>query len=107
VFASKVRKSRGPITVFLRPNGLPEHRLGLSVGRRFGPATRRNRFKRLIREAFRLQRTELPRAVNGGAYDIVVTARGHGDAGLQRSMELFREAVEAAHRVYVKRGEDA
>ena len=41
-------------------NGLPHTRLGLSVSRRVGNAVLRNRWKRIIREAFRTQRDELP-----------------------------------------------
>jgi ribonuclease P protein component len=55
-------------------NGLNHPRLGLSVSRkRVGKATARNRVKRLIREAFRLSKAELPSGV-----DLVVVPRGPG-----------------------------
>ena len=41
-------------------NGLAWSRLGLSVGRKFGNAVARSRFKRLCREAFRLSQHDLP-----------------------------------------------
>ena len=42
-------------------------RLGLSIGRKVGPAHERNRWKRAIREAFRRHRHRLP-----DAYDLVI-----------------------------------
>jgi len=42
-------------------NGLPYTRLGLSVSRkRVGRAARRNRVKRILREAFRLNKAAIP-----------------------------------------------
>lgn len=38
----------------------PYRRLGLTVSKRFGNALLRNRFKRLVREAFRLTQYLLP-----------------------------------------------
>lgn len=46
-------------TVFVRPNGLPYSRLGLTVGRKAGGSVRRTRIKRVFRELFRLHKDSL------------------------------------------------
>ena len=61
------------LLVFGCPNGLADARLGLSVSRKVGGAIVRNRWKRLIREAFRLSRPELPKGL-----DLVVIPRRGG-----------------------------
>jgi ribonuclease P protein component len=58
------------IAVIGYPNGLPHPRLGLSVSRRVGGAVVRNRWKRLLREAFRLTRPQLPPGI-----DLIVIPR--------------------------------
>lgn len=75
VYAAKVRKMRGAITLFARPNTLGWARLGLAVSSRIGGAVVRNRWKRLIREAFRLQQHTLPRTAEGMGYDLIVSVR--------------------------------
>ncbi|WP_152050849.1 ribonuclease P protein component [Tautonia marina] len=60
------------LIVYGAENGLDYPRLGISVGRkRVRKATDRNRVKRLIREAFRLNKEVLPAGV-----DLVIVPRG-------------------------------
>jgi ribonuclease P protein component len=76
VYGARLKKSRGPLTVFAVPNSLSHPRLGLSVGRRAGGAVERSRLKRLLREAFRLSQHDLPRH-EGGNYDLVLSSKPH------------------------------
>jgi len=56
----------------LLPNGLTTARLGLSVSARVGPAVARNRIKRLVREFFRRNTTQISPGVS---VDIVVSVK--------------------------------
>ncbi len=55
-------RANGLITILALPNDDPvrRSRLGVGVSKQHGGAVRRNRIKRVLREAFRLTRSELP-----------------------------------------------
>lgn len=105
VFAAKLRKARGPIVVFARVTDHAEPRLGLSIGRRVGAAHDRVRVKRMIREAFRLERATLPTPPGGGAFDLVVSARAHDRRPLAAYRRDLVAAVEAIARELAKRAD--
>ena len=60
VFRLRKRVSNAILIVYGKPNGQDYSRLGLSVSKRVGGAVVRNRWKRLIRESFRLNRQDIP-----------------------------------------------
>jgi ribonuclease P protein component len=106
VYAARLRKPKGPLILFAKPNELPHHRLGLSIGRAVGNAVRRNRLKRHIREAFRLLQHDLPRHP-AGSYDLVVAARPHDELDLDSYRTLIADAAAHLHKDATRRAERA
>ncbi len=99
VFAHKIRKSQGPITVHIKPNLLDQHRLGLSIGRRVGGAVARGRLKRMIREVFRHNQHRIATPEHGH-YDLIVSARKHKALSLGEYQSAILNALDLAHKVH-------
>jgi ribonuclease P protein component len=69
-YARKRSASDTVLIVYACMNGLDHPRLGCSVSKKLGGAVSRNRYRRLLREAFRLEQHGLPPGV-----DLVVIPR--------------------------------
>lgn len=98
------RARGGILLVVAVPNGLDHPRLGLSVGRAiWRSAVRRNRVKRIFREAFRLEQQALP-----AGYDLIlIPGAPRLDPALAPTRaELVRLARKAARRCEERRARE-
>jgi ribonuclease P protein component len=83
VFAARASAADAWIVLYGAANDLGFPRLGLTVSRRIGDAVTRNRWKRLLREAFRLSQHGLP------PLDLVCVARATMPPELQHLVEAL------------------
>jgi ribonuclease P protein component len=77
VFARRCSVADDWMVIYAASNELPYPRLGMAVSRKLGSAVARNRWRRLLREAFRLSRANLPCGV-----DLVIVPRQGRDPKL-------------------------
>ncbi len=95
VYDRRCSASDALVLVFVERNTLGYPRIGLSVSRKVGGAVLRNRWKRLLREAFRLARLQLPADI-----DIVAIPRPGVEPTLQPLMaSLVRLAAQASAKL--------
>ncbi|MEW6067910.1 MAG: ribonuclease P protein component [Nitrospirota bacterium] len=81
VFREGLTAASKYLVIYAKPNELNFSRLGLSVSKKIGKAVKRNRIKRLLREAMRRLLKEWP-----FTYDFVLVAR---KSSVDANMEDF------------------
>ncbi len=94
IYDQGIRVSDSQLSMTAARNQLGRTRLGLSVSKRCGNAVQRNLFKRLLREAFRSSRTDLPAAL-----DLIVQPRATTATDLVTLRQSLRSL---AHRIAKK-----
>ncbi|TWT29654.1 ribonuclease P protein component [Blastopirellula retiformator] len=97
VFAGKCSAADGILVVYIAANDGLGSRIGLVVSKKVGNAVRRNRWKRRLREAFRVQQGRLPHNC-----DLIVIPRAAVEPPFER---LCRSLVGTAKRARKKLGQ--
>ncbi|MEC8101934.1 MAG: ribonuclease P protein component [Planctomycetota bacterium] len=88
VYATRRSRRVGPLLVFVRRGASSNGpRLGLSLPKRVGNAVTRNRIRRCLREAFRLQQQEWAEVVV-----VVINVRPHQPLVMEEYAAFLREA---------------
>ncbi len=102
VYRQGRRVAHDTVVLYVRPNGLLVSRAGVSVARGTGSATRRNRIRRRVQEAVRLEARRV-----GGGYDLVLVPRAPAaDAPFAALQDAVREVLAQAG-VFRPSGEDS
>ncbi len=94
VYDCRASSADANLIIYAAANELGFSRLGLSVGRKHGNAVRRNRIRRFLREAFRLNQHNIP-----VGFDYVLIPRVADEIGLDAySQSLLTVAQQAVRR---------
>lgn len=99
IFRQGARHSGNGLSVYAAPNELGRSRLGVSVGKKHGNAVTRNRIRRLLKEAFRLEKNGLPQ----GFDFICMPAKGPFGHSVDELRALFERLARQAAQKSEKR----
>lgn len=99
VYQARTTAGDSCLLVYGRPNDADNARLGLSVSRKVGNAVVRNRWKRLIREAFRTSTGRLPANL-----DLVVIPRAPAPPSLEAIRDSLLRLSHDVRRRWDRRG---
>lgn len=88
VYDRRRSASDGWLIIYACENGLAYSRVGFSVSRKNGNAVKRNRIRRLYREAFRLTKSDLPTGL-----DLVMIPRRTDEPELTKLMHGLPKLV--------------
>lgn len=83
------------LVLFILRDARSDRRVGFVSGRKVGPATRRNRARRLLREAYRRLRPELV-SRSDGPHFVIVARRPLADGSFQDAYSELRRLLGAA-----------
>ncbi len=87
VFDKGEKFGNNQLKIYALSNGNSVSRLGLVVGRKFGNSPKRNRFKRILREAYRLNKSLL----NISADIVVIPRPGLTELSLNAIEDNFKK----------------
>ncbi len=98
VFDKGKAYSNDQIKIYALLNDGSVSRLGLVVGRKYGNAPKRNRFKRIFREAYRLNKNLLSKGV-----DIIIIPRPElTDLSLRTLEDKFKKMLSQINEEFAK-----
>lgn len=97
VYASGTKLKRAYLLLFFLPSEAPQHRIAFAVPKRKLPsAPERNRVKRLLREAYRLNKDLLPKE---GNYDLVLLFLGDEAPEFAKLEKTYQKLWEKWHNI--------